>query len=202
MCLQTASRALKRQQTLSDDDVLLLTPLPSYDQLIQVIEKVHLRVNTEQCFDEVPSQFTQHVCNVCNLVFNTMAALRRHCTIDHGQRSGLLRHTFDQPTAVVPTCNRCGTRFSTWHKFHYHMKFVCTHVPQEIDQVEHRMRVQELLQYAQAHQIAALRHNAEVLLYFLHHCAICGKFHTTHTGLMRHWNDESSASTAALLSTC
>ena len=48
--------------------------------------------------------------------------------------------------------------------------------PQEIDQVEHRMRVQELLQYARAHQIAALRHNAEVLLYFLHHCAICGKF--------------------------
>jgi uncharacterized C2H2 Zn-finger protein len=190
MCLQTASRALKRQQSLSDDDVLQLTPLPSYDLLIQVIEKVHLRVSTEQCFDEVPSLFTQHVCNICNMVFNTMAALRRHSTIDHGQRSGLLRHIFDQPTAVVPTCNRCGIRFSTWHKFQYHMKFVCTHVPQEIDQVEHRMRVQELLQYARAHQIAALRHNAEVLLYFLHHCAICGKFHTTHTGLMRHWNDE------------
>jgi len=190
MCLQTASRALKRHQFLSDDDVLRLTPLPSYDKLIQVIDKVHKQVSIAQTQDEVPFTLSQYPCNDCQMVFRSLAALRRHCTIDHGQRSGLLRHMFQQPVAVVPTCNRCGTRFSTWHKFQYHTKFVCSHDWQEIDQVEHRMRVQELLQYARANQIAALRHNAEVLLYFLHHCAICGKFHTTHTGLMRHWNDE------------
>ncbi|CAL1131107.1 unnamed protein product [Cladocopium goreaui] len=64
------------------------------------------------------------------------------------------------------------------------------HLVEEIDQVEHRLRVQELLQFARAHQVAALRHNLAVLTYFMHHCAICGKFHSTVTGLMRHWNDQ------------
>ena len=190
MCQQTASRALKRQQSLLADDVLQLTPLPAYDHLIQVIDKVHQQERADQCFDEVPPHMPQYECPDCHLVYQTTAALRRHCTIEHGHRSGLLRHMFNQPTAVVPTCHRCHTKFSTWHKFEYHMKFVCTGALQEIDQVEHRMRVQELLQHARAHQIAALRHNAEALVYFLHHCAICGKFHTTHTGLLRHWNDE------------
>ena len=189
ICLLTASRALRRQQTLEEDDILHLTPLPAYDALIQVILKVHQSVSAEQNFDEVPNPLMQHACPDCLQVYSTMAALRRHCALEHGRRSGLLRHMSDQPTATVPTCQRCGMQFSTWHTFTYHTMYVCTQALQEIDQVEHRLRVQELLQYARAHQIAALRHNEAVLQYFLHHCAICGKFHMTHTGLMRHWND-------------
>ena len=110
--------------------------------------------------------------------------------MDHGQRSGKLRLMTMQPTPAVPTCQRCGERFTTWHRFQYHVTFVCTTALQEIDQVEHRLRVQELLQFARAHQVAALCRNAVLLMYFLHHCAICGKFHSTVTGLMRHWNDD------------
>jgi len=190
ICLQTASRALRRHQSLSADDILQVTPLPDYNHLIQVIDKVHHRVTEETDLAEVPDTLTQYECQVCSMVFKTLAALRRHCTVDHGHRSGLLRHLFQQPTADIPTCIRCGEKFSTWHRFQYHTKFVCVAALQEIDQVEHRLRVQELLQYARAHQIAALCHNAEVLIYFLHHCVICGKFHTTHTGLMRHWSDD------------
>ena len=190
ICLQTASRALSRHQNLAADDVLRLTPLPKYDDLLQVIETVHQQILVANTFDQVPNTLTQHECSECHVVFSNLTALRRHCTIDHGIRSGLLRHMFQQPTADTPTCLRCGALFSTWHRYQYHTKFVCIADLQETEQVEHRLRVQELLQYARAHQVAALRQNAAVLLYFLHHCAICGKFHTTHTGLMRHWNDE------------
>ena len=108
----------------------------------------------------------------------------------HGQRSGLIRLTASHPQPDTPTCLRCGTKFSTWHRLQYHVQYVCCNDMQEIDQVEHRLRVQELLQFARAHQVAALRHNLAVLTYFMHHCAICGKFHSTVTGLMRHWNDQ------------
>ena len=54
--------------------------------------------------------------------------------------------------------------------------------------MEHRLRVQELLRFARANQIAELRHNPDLLSYFQHHCAICQKFLSTLTGLMRHWS--------------
>ena len=190
ICLQTASRTLSRHQNLAADDVLRLTPLPKYDDLLQVIETVYQQILETNSLDQVPNTLTQHECSECHVVFSNLTALRRHCTIDHDNRSGLLRHMFQQPPADTPTCLRCGAWFSTWHRYQYHTKFVCIAELQETEQVEHRLRVTELLQYARAHQVAALRHNAAVLLYFLHHCAICGKFHTTHTGLMRHWNDE------------
>ena len=199
ICLQTAARLLHRQGTLADDDVLRLTPLPNYDQLLQVIDKVYERVHSDYTLTEVPDFLTPHICPHCNQIFYTLAALRRHCTVEHGQRSGLLRLMDSQPQTDTPTCHRCGMQFSTWHRYHYHTMYVCQLDLQEIDQVEHRLRVQELLQFARAHQVAALRHNPDALLYFLHHCAICGKFHTTETGLMRHWNDAHSTSHKAHL---
>ena len=187
LCLQTASRSLKRHRQLAEDDILRLTPLPCYDHLLQVIERVHTQVTEVRTFDEVQSQ---HECPDCHHVFGTLAALRRHCTVAHGRRSGLLRLLSTQPATDTPTCPRCHMRFSTWHRYHYHVQYICTAALKEIDQVEHRLRVQELLQFARAHQVADLRLHATLLMYFLNRCVLCGKFHITQTGLMRHWNDE------------
>ena len=190
LCLQTARRSLLRHHNLQDDDILQLTPLPDYDILIQVIDKVYEQVSAELPTTEAPHTIDPHECNICGVTFSTLTSLRRHRTVEHGQRSGKLRLMTLQPTPAVPTCPRCGDKFTTWHRFQYHITFVCTTDLQEIDQVEHRLRVQELLQFARAHQVAALCRNAMLLMYFLHHCAICGKFHSTITGLMRHWNDD------------
>ena len=146
ICLQTASRALSRHQALAADDVLRLTPLPKYDDLLQVIGTVHQQILASNSLDQVPNTLTQHECTECHVVFSNLTALRRHCTIDHGNRSGLLRHMFQQPPADTPTCLRCGALFSTWHRYQYHTKFVCIADLQETEQVEHRLRVQELLQ--------------------------------------------------------
>ena len=189
LCHKTARRSLQRHQHLQDDDILRITSLPDYDFLIQVIDKVHAQVGAEDTVAEAPSHITPHTCPICQQPFSTLRLMRRHCTVEHGHRSGQLRLLTTHPMSVVPTCQRCGIRFTTWHRYHYHIAFVCMTALQEIDQVEHRLRVQELLQFARAHQVAALCRHAVVLMYFLHHCAICGKFHSTVTGLMRHWND-------------
>ena len=194
ICLQTAHRLLARQRTLAADDILHLTPLPCYDQLLQVITKVYEQVHFDTRLTEVPDPLLQFVCSTCAHGFTTLAALRRHQTVAHGHRSGMLRLVNSQPQTDIPTCPRCGAKFGTWARFRYHTMYVCQHELQEIDQVEHRLRVQELLQFARAHQVAALRNNPTVLLYFLHHCALCGKFHSTITGLMRHWNDDHNES--------
>ena len=138
-------------------------------------------------YDEVQSQYE---CPDCHHAFCTLAALRRHCTVEHGRRSGLLRLLSTQPATDTPTCPRCHMQFSTWQRYHYHVQYICTATLKEIDQAEHRLRVQELLQFARAHQVADLRLHATLLMYFLNHCVLCGKFHITQTGLMRHWNDE------------
>ena len=190
ICLQTASRLLDRHQHLAGDDILKLTSLPSYHSLLQVIDSVHEKVTTDYTLAEVPDTLTSHECPECHLVFATLSALRRHCTVAHGRRSGMIRPLSTQPITDTPTCPRCNMKFSTWNRLHYHLRFVCMDDLQEIDQVEHRLRVQELLQFARAHQVAALCQHASLLLYFMHRCAICGKFHMTHTGLMRHWNDD------------
>ena len=190
LCLQTAGRLLERHQHLAADDILQLIALPSYDSMLQVIDSVHEKVTTHPALVAVPDTLTSHECPDCHLVFVNLSALRRHCTVEHGRRSGLIRPLSTQPVSDTPTCLRCSMQFSTWHRLHYHLRFVCVADLQEIDQVEHRLRVQELLQLARAHQVAALCQHATLLMYLLHHCVICGKFHMTHTGLMRHWNDD------------
>ena len=144
---KTARRSLQRHQHLQDDDILRITSLPDYDFLIQVIDKVHAQVGAEDTVTEAPSHITPHTCPICQQPFSTLRLMRRHCTVEHGHRSGQLRLLTKHPMSVVPTCQRCGIRFTTWHRYHYHIAFVCMTALQEIDQVEHRLRVQELLQF-------------------------------------------------------
>jgi uncharacterized C2H2 Zn-finger protein len=117
ICLQTAHRLLARQRTLAADDILHLTPLPCYDQLLQVITKVYEQVHFATRLTEVPDPLLQFVCPTCEHGFTTLAALRRHQTVAHGHRSGLLRLVNSQPQTDIPTCPRCGAKFGTWARF-------------------------------------------------------------------------------------
>jgi len=187
ICWQTADRFHLRTTQIDSDDILHATPMPQFASLSQVLRKVHDRLNSFQNETEVPTTLQQFECPHCNVVFEHHHALRRHLTVAHGDRSGKLRTLNTQPQLATPTCPRCGMHFSTWHSYEYHLQYVCISPLQEIDQVEHRLRVQELLRFARANQVAELRHKPELLSYFQHHCAICQKFLSTLTGLMRHW---------------
>ncbi|CAL1145226.1 unnamed protein product [Cladocopium goreaui] len=61
---------------------------------------------------------------------------------------------------------------------------------EDLEQVEHRLRIQELLQVARSHQLQALANNAQLLAYFYTRCALCNTFCTTTTGLLQHWKME------------
>ena len=140
--------------------------MPQFASLSQVLRKVHDRLNSFQNETEVPTTLQQFECPHCNVVFEHHHALRRHLTVAHGDRSGKLRTLNTQPQLATPTCPRCGMHFSTWHSYEYHLQYVCISPLQEIDQVEHRLRVQELLRFARANQVAELRHKPELLSYF------------------------------------
>jgi uncharacterized C2H2 Zn-finger protein len=60
------------------------------------------------------AEFVSHACPQCELHFSTMAQLRRHQTLEHGHRPGLLRpYTAMESHAGLPTCQRCGKMFTT-----------------------------------------------------------------------------------------
>ena len=106
-------------------------------------------------------------------------------------RSGALRtvHSRDR-MAGLPTCSRCHMQFSTHQRLQYHVQFVCLEIPQDIEEVEHRVRVQEMLQYARGQQLQALAADAQLLAYFHHRCVLCAYFSLTIKGLHTHWQRE------------
>ena len=87
----------------------------------------------------------------------------------------------------VPTCARCMQTFSTFSSLAYHVQYVCMDQRQDLTDLEHRLRVQEALQYARARQLEALANDAPLLAYFHTRCAICAQFCTTVQGLLLHW---------------
>ena len=188
ICWKTADRFYRRLAQIDQDDILHQTPLPQFEAISQVLRQVHDRLSCFPDVAEVSTTLHQYECHHCHVVFEHQHALRRYLTVTHGDRSGMLRTMATQPQLSTPTCPRCGLYFSSWHTYRYHLQYVCTSSLQEIDQVEHRLRVQELLRFARANQVADLRHNPDLLSYFQHHCAICQKFLSTLTGLMRHWS--------------
>ena len=60
--------------------------------------------------------------------------------------------------------------FTTWHGLRRHVQFVCNTVAQDPadpdEEVEHRVRVHELLQYACCLNLEALSMNVELAAYF------------------------------------
>ena len=183
----TEQRDSQKRHCLDPHDVILLTPAKDFAVQSSLIWEVWHRRGSSR--EEVPE--SPHVCPRCFQIYATLAALRRHLTLDHGDRSGPLHAP--QPTDFrggVPTCAHCNTRFTTKQSLQYHITFVCTADRQDLEQVEHRLRIQELLQVARSHQLQALANNAQLLAYFYTRCALCNTFCTTTTGLLQHWKME------------
>ena len=124
-------------------------------------------------------------------MFASLATLRRHQTLEHEHRTGLLRCL--RPIDVkdgVPTCQRCGAIFSTWFGLKHHIQYVCTHPLQADNDVEHRLRVQEYLHLVRGYNLVALSQKPEVCIHFQQRCILCGRFVTSQKGMLQHWNDD------------
>ena len=119
-----------------------------------------------------------------------MALLRRHQTIEHGHRAGLISDPSTGDSASgVPTCIKCGMKFTTWHRFKHHIQFVCYASGQDDADLEHRLRVQEFLHLARGLNLAVLSQRADLCAHFTQRCLLCGRFTSTIKGLLQHWND-------------
>ena len=89
----------------------------------------------------------------------------------------------------VPTCNKCGMKFTTWHRFKHHIQFVCYAPVEGDDDLEHRLRVQEFLHLARGLNLAVLCQRADLCAHFTQRCILCGRFTSSIKGLLQHWND-------------
>lgn len=190
-CRTAAKRDALRRQQLADNDILLYLPEIDYEQRCQVLVEVWQSLRGCRNNFVVPEPDTQFECSHCQQVFVSLSALRRHQTIEHGDRTGPLRPIqLTDISAGLPTCNRCGQWFTTWSRLQYHVQFVCTAQQQDpIDsgeEVEHRLRVQEFLQYASSQQMQALSQRPDLLAYFHTRCCICQHFCVTARGLLTH----------------
>ena len=190
-CQDAQVRDVKRRQSLLPSDVLLREPPVNYDKHMQVLTTVWYHQRHRHLRPEAVLPGTQLICPECFAQLASLAQLRKHLTEVHGNRSGALRtvHSRDR-MAGLPTCSRCHMQFSTHQSLQYHVQFVCLEIPQDIEEVEHRVRVQEMLQYARGQQLQALAADAQLLAYFHHRCVLCAYFSLTIKGLHTHWQRE------------
>ena len=181
-------RETRRLSQISDDDILHQCPMPDINQLEQVISAALEQRRDPQDLNQ--AEFLPYSCSQCQMFFSSISMLRRHQLLEHGSRSGLLRvSTATDSHGGVPTCHRCGQMFTQWHNFHYHVQYVCVAPLQENEDVEHRLRVREYLHYVQGMSFVALGQRQDLTTYFSHRCILCGKYHMTMRGLLRHWGD-------------
>ena len=195
-CKQAEQREAQRRVTLADNDILWTFPIIKYAERQQVILAEWSRLRARWHHFDVPEPDSQLECHLCSMIFVSRAALRRHLTLEHGARTGAFRqcHSYDEREGL-PTCFRCGQRFTTWTRFQYHVKFVCDSTRQEpadsgedpVEEVEHRLRVQELLQFANSNLLQALVQKLELLAYFHTRCSLCQHFCITPRGLLTHF---------------
>ena len=193
-CQKASERDSQRISQLRIDDILLRTEAIDYEHQMQVLTESWF-LQRQRHSDRIPVQpDAQLVCPICFILLDSWKLLRKHQTEAHGTRPGALRQFTPQECAQgVPTCIRCHMKFSTFHSLAYHVQYVCMADRQDIEEVEHRVRVQELLQYARGQQLQALTENAPLLAYFHHRCALCSFFSVTTRGLYMHWQREHSA---------
>ena len=187
-CAVAETREAQRIRHLQSDDILHRIQRPDYMQLDQVITTVLGQQRGRTRVVEVPQ--TDYPCQQCHKMFATMAQLRRHQTLAHGHRAGLQADPLPGDSAFgVPTCQRCGMQFTTWHRFKHHIQFVCNAPVQDDADLEHRLRVQEFLHLARGLLLAALSQRADLCAHFTQRCILCGRFASTNKGLLQHWND-------------
>ena len=188
LCQKTEARDQQRRVNLQADDILFRAPPVDYAHRCQVLDDVLQQLRTGRSQVEVPTLETQHVCQHCSKTFTSLSRLRAHQTVEHDNRSGALRQfSLQDVQHGVPTCNRCHARFVTFESLNYHVTYVCSATTQDLEDVEHRLRVQELLQFARSQQIQALAARQDLLTYFHNRCALCSMFCTTTRGLYVHW---------------
>jgi len=192
LCRKAAKRDALRDDTLASHDILRRMAPIDYAERCQVLLRAwdQLRHRLDPVTTLEPD--TQQECPHCHQMYPTLSALRRHLTIIHDERSGPLRSVstrdFDNG---IPTCIRCKQHFTTWHGLRNHIQFVCNVTGQEDDdpdeEVEHRVRVHELLQYACCLNLEALSMDVELAAYFHTRCGICKFFCNTTKGLLLHF---------------
>ena len=185
---QVRQRDSDRTVQLQPADILHrcypLDPLHLEQVLLEVYEQRRDSSTLHQ------AEYAPHACPLCSMSFTNISLLRRHQLLEHGCRSGLLRISqASESHQGVPTCQRCGKMFTQWHNFHYHVKYVCLAPSQEDEDLEHRLRVREYLNYVQGMSYAALGQRKDLTAYFSHRCILCGRYMLTTRGLMRHWSD-------------
>ena len=192
LCRKAAKRDALRDDTLASHDILRRMAPIDYAERCQVLLRAwdQLRNRLDPVTTLEPD--TRQECPHCHQMYPTLSALRRHLTTVHDERSGPLRpvstRDFDNG---IPTCIRCKQHFTTWHGLRNHIQFVCNVTGQEADdpdeEVEHRVRVHELLQYACCLNLEALSMDVELAAYFHTRCGICKFFCNTTKGLLLHF---------------
>ena len=193
-CQDAQVRDHNRRCNLPPSDILLRDPSLNYEQRMQVLTETWFSLRHRHLSTNPAEPDTQMVCPECCIPLASLKQLRKHLTEAHGHRPGAIRMAgFDDRAGGVPTCGRCMMKFTTYHSLTYHIQFVCMAPKrQEIEEVEHRVRVQELLQYARGQQLQALLADSSLLAYFHNRCALCSYFSITVKGLYMHWQREHS----------
>ena len=190
-CQDAQVRDHNRRYNLKSSDILLRDPPTNFDLRMQVLTTTWYLLRHRHLGPDTAVPDSQMVCPECCLPFASLMLLRKHLTEVHGDRPGAIRMATPADRAGgVPTCSRCLMQFTTYHSLTYHVQFVCMAPQQDIEEVEHRVRVQELLQYARGQQLQALVADASLLAYFHHRCALCSYFSVTVKGLLTHWQRE------------
>ena len=191
--LQTYRRDIQTRSTVAHDDIILRLPSPDFQARHNLILEVWQHLRHRQELSEAV-QDSHLVCPHCLNLFADLPALRRHLTLEHDERSGLIRQFEPQDAEQgVPTCARCRVQFSTFTQLEYHVKFVCLAHRQDSTEIEHRVRVQKC-----SNSPGPIKYRPSVpmlnyLAYFYTRCAICQHFSTTVQGLLLHWKTAHSA---------
>lgn len=187
-CRTAQRRELERKSILQVDDIVHHCPEINYAHLEQVLLQAYASRRESSTIHQ--AEFATFGCDQCDLFFTTMAQLRRHSTLEHGFRTGLLRtYAACDTHHGLPTCPHCKAMFTSWNRLIYHIQYVCHHVSQETEDLEHRLRVREYLHFVQGMCFIALCQRQDLTTYFTQRCILCGKFHSTPRGLLRHWSD-------------
>ena len=87
-CAVAEQREVRRQAQISHTDILHQTSRPDFIQIDQVLAAVLDRQRGSAQWEEAPTD--EFACQLCHKIYSSMALLRRHQTIEHGHRAGLI----------------------------------------------------------------------------------------------------------------
>ncbi|CAE7678807.1 unnamed protein product [Symbiodinium sp. CCMP2592] len=171
--LALVSRTSELAQTLHPDDVRIMPLIVDWEaarlQHFRDLRKPRLKQDGDE-----------HVCEECQAVFDSAAALRQHIARLHSKaRREAPSEVFDHHrhgTDGMPTCSRCGHRFERWADLNKHIKGnFCQAAPLDMNAT---MVKEAYLQ--QARTLPATGRDPRTITLtdalrdeLLHHCGIC-----------------------------